>query len=514
MQVTERESVGRRLETWPAWPALLVGLFTAVGGALRLAVAGQDVFADELSTYWIVTTNGFGGVLSTVHSNAEITPPLSFLAAWLTTRIDVTPELLRASSLLAGIATIPATYLLGCRTVGRSAGLVAAALTTLAPFMVYYSAEARGYALMMALGVVSTLALLTAVDSGRARWWVVYAVASCAAVYTHYTVVFLLGAQLLWLLWTHPEARRPAIVANIAAAGAFLPWLSGLIKDFSSPTTDILTALQPFDAEHVRISLGHWSIGYPYASAAGLRDIPGRAALVLLALAVAVALVGLVMRRGDQGSERELVYTDRRTLLIVALALSVPLGAALWSAVGTTTLFSTRNLAASWPPLALSLATLLVAAGPRLRLAAVALAVASFAIGAAKLLQDEFQRPDYEAVAGFVKGNAAPGDVVIDETGVLSPGPLSHLDVVLDRPLRAFRSRAPQEHDHPFTIFDPNVTPAEATRKAIAAAEGGRIFLATDVRGAALKRPFGPYRLVETRRYPGIINLVVDVYAD
>lgn len=40
--------------------------------------------------------------ISTVHTDIEITPPLYFVAAWLATRIDLTPELLRASSLFAG----------------------------------------------------------------------------------------------------------------------------------------------------------------------------------------------------------------------------------------------------------------------------------------------------------------------------------------------------------------------------------------------------------------------------
>ena len=166
-------SAGRRL----AAPAL-VGLLTAAGLALRLAVAHQSLFADELSTYWIVTAHDLGGVLSTVHSNAEITPPLYFVAAWLATQISHAPELLRAPSLIAGTATIPLVYLLGMRTLGRAAALVAMALTAVAPFMVYYSAEARGYGVMMALTVLSTLAMLIAVDCGRARWWVVYALAS------------------------------------------------------------------------------------------------------------------------------------------------------------------------------------------------------------------------------------------------------------------------------------------------------------------------------------------------
>ena len=131
-----------------------------VGATLRLIVAGQSLFADELSTYWVVIEHGFGGMLSTINGDAEITPPLYFIASWLTTRLGVTPELLRAPSLVAGRATIPLIYLVGCRTVGRTAALLAATLTTLSPFAIYYSAEARGYALMIAFVVGLTLAML------------------------------------------------------------------------------------------------------------------------------------------------------------------------------------------------------------------------------------------------------------------------------------------------------------------------------------------------------------------
>jgi MFS family permease len=492
------------------WAPLAVAAVTLVGAALRVAVAHQSLFADELSTYWIVSTRGLGGVLSTVHSNAEITPPLSFVLGWLATRIDLTPEMLRLPSLVAGIATIPIVYQLGLRTVGRAAGAVAASLTALAPFMIYYSGEARGYALVMAFVALSTLTMLIAVDIGRARWWVAYAAFSGAAIYTHYTCVFVLGVGLTWLLWAHPEARRPALLAGLAVLVAYIPWLSGLRNDLKSPTTDILSALQPFDALHVRLSIEHWSVGYPYASIAPLRDLPGRPALVLLGLALAVAAAGLVVRFGrDRRSRR--AFHDRRLLLIVALALATPVGEALFSAFGSTTLFSTRNLASSWPAFALSLAALLLSAGPRLGLLAVALAIASFAIGAAKMLQDRFQRPDYAAAGAYIDRSAAPGDAVIDESGVLSPGPLTHLDPVLHRPLRVFRANAPRERQHPFTVFDPVVSPAAASRRAVAT--GGRhVFLVSDVAGARALRRLPGYRAVAILTYPGVLRVVVRTY--
>ena len=78
---------------------------------------------------------------------------------------------------------------------------------------------------------------------------------------------------------------RPA-----AAAAAYLPWLTGLRNDLSSPTTDILSALQPFDPYHVGLTALHWSVGYPYATV-GMAEVPGVAGLAML-------------RRGAAGGRR------------------------------------------------------------------------------------------------------------------------------------------------------------------------------------------------------------------
>ena len=498
-------------------PAVAVAALTVLGLALRVAVADETVFGDELSSWWIVSTNGLGGVLSTVHSDAEISPPLFFVASWLATQIDLTPELFRAPSLVAGVVSIPLVYLVGLRTVGRAAALVGTAAITLSPFLIYYSAEARGYALMMAFVVASTLALLVAAESGRTFWWVVYAVCSCAAMYSHYTAAFALGGQVLWLFWAHPGARRACLLANAAAALAFLPWISGLLADFDSPTTEILSAINPFGWEYAWTSLSHAAVGYPYGST-DLGELPGVPALVMFAVALVLATGAVVLRAVGSRRDGRLRRPAPGLVLVVVLALSVPVGEALVSAAGTN-LFGGRNLVAGLPAAALCLGALLVGAGPRLRFVCVPLALGCLAVGAVMML--EGQRPNYRAAAADVERRSAPGDVVID-AAVLSPGPYSPLDLALERPHRVLRSGAPQQNERPFGVFDRRVTRAQAAKAAIAAADRGRIFVVSapqanqpGLRGrpptAASFRP--AYRLVETRTYPGSSELKLQVWA-
>ena len=507
-------------------PVALVVL-TVFGAVIRLVVAHQSLFGDELSTYWIVAAHGLHGVLSLLWGtasfhHAEISPPLSFVASWFTIQLGHSAILLRLPSLIAGTLSIPLVYLLGRRTFGARAAWVAAVLTTLSPFMVYYSTEARAYGLMMAFTIGSTLSLLSAIDTGRRRWWVSYAVCSCAAFYSHYTCFFVLATQLVWAWLSHPALRRPLLAANFGAAVGVVPWLPGLHNDLTSPTVKILSALSPFTWHDVRVAIGHWALGYPYANSISLGGLPGPLALVALGLCVLLAAGAIARRRGG-GSGLD-PHPDHRLGLLVALAVATAVGEALASAVSTH-VFGVRNLAASWPALGLCFAALLVAAGPRVRLVTVGLAVLAFAIAAVDLLLPANRRPDYAAAATLIEHGSPHVSVVIDETGEISPGPLTPLDVALSHPVATVRAGAPAERDHPYSFTDPLVGIDAATREAVAIANGGPIAVVSTLsppgditalqqRTTPRTAPIpAPYRLIATHTYAGIARVQVKVYA-
>lgn len=517
-----------------AIPLVLAGL-VVVGGVIRFIVAGQDLFADELATYWIAATKGLPDVVETVGTTAEISPPLGFILSWFTTEVgtrlslDFSSELLRLPALVAGIATIPLVYAIGVRTVTRGAALLAAALTTLSPFMIFYSAEARGYGVMMALVLLSTLFLLLAVDRGRTRWWAAYAICVCLAAYTHYTSVFVLGAQVVWAFWAHPGSRKPLVLATAAAGLAYVPWLPSLKEDLDSPTTVVLSALSPFDLESIKVYLGHWTLGYPFSTNAPLRDLPGIPGLGLIAAAIVVGAIGLFRARPRLGAW--FAVNDRRILLVLFLALATPLTEAVASLVGTN-VFSTRNLAASWPYLALAGAALITIGSIRLRVAAAALAVAGFGFGAAQMLTTDFERPNFSDVAEFVR--EGPRGVLVDAAAI-TPGPLTNFEVEGSSPgAEVFRLNTPEQKAKPFNIADRRTEPAELAERAVEAADGGPITVVTnefvesarptaagatvEVTGAgALAAEFiallpPSYELAERRLFPGLVTLQALVF--
>jgi dolichyl-phosphate-mannose-protein mannosyltransferase len=407
----------------------LVAAVTVLGLLVRLPSFGDSLFGDELSTYFIVTGHSLGHVVYLLEGghSIDLNPPLYFMLAWLAERLGESNELLRLPSLIAGTAAIPLTYLLGVRTLDRGAALVGSAVVALSPFLIFFSTEARPFALLLLFTLLSTLALLQAIDTGRAGWWAAYAACSCAATYTSYMAIFVLVAQFGWALWRKPRARPALLLANAAAAVAYLPWLPPLIDDSGSPGVKVPELTTPFGFDSLRTALGRWSIGHPFAT---LSTVPGDLALGLIAAALAIAVVGLGMRiAGARRVGRPLRPASGLTLVLL-LALATPVGAALYSWLGPHSVWDNRQLIASTPELALLAGALVTAAGARVRVLASALLIAGFTIGATKVLEASTHRPDYAGAAGFITGAARPGDPVLDFP-LATPGPLTGLEAEL-----------------------------------------------------------------------------------
>jgi mannosyltransferase len=479
------------------WSLLLIGAITVAGLLFRLPSFDDSLFGDELSTYYIVTGHGLGRVIHLLAGHSvDLSPPFYLALAWAIEKLGDSAQALRLISLLAGTATIPLTYLLGLGTVGRGAARVAAALIALSPFLIFYSTEARAYALVAVLVLMSTLALLQAVRAGGVGWWVTYAACSCAAMYTHYTAVFVLATQFAWALWTAPRAWRALVAANAAAALGYLPWLPTLLDNTRSPGARTIGILEPFGIHAIRVDLERWSIGHPYLP---LGSMPGPVAALMIAAGLTAGLVGVALR---MWRARARASPSPEVVLVAALALATPVEAAIYSAIGNT-VWEPRNLIVSWPGLALGIGALVTGAAGLLRLAAVGLVVAGFAVGAVKMLGASAQRPDYRAAARFIDSIDAAGGPVV-EVPVPRPGPLAPLG---DVALGGYRPSRPPRHDvlrlgaptlgaelraRPYALLQ---APAaqEIARRAAALARGGMlvVFSPGSASIATLRSPNG-----------------------
>ncbi len=187
---------------------------------------------------------------------------------------------LRSLSALAGLLSVAVVYRIGREMAAGTPGssykfaLLAAFLAALSPFQVYYSQEARMYALLTLEGSVLMWSLLAmrrrvvaqGLSPSLARYAALYLLAAAAGLWTHYIFALLVaaagGAAVWWLLGSRDtlraEGREPGLdtvvyggtsdrwkpfflflILNFLALLAYSPWLpTGIERLLSWPSQE------------------------------------------------------------------------------------------------------------------------------------------------------------------------------------------------------------------------------------------------------------------------------------
>lgn len=215
---------------------LALAALTVLGLTLRLVHLGRfEMWVDEAATWWfarLVWTEG-----ASLLASAEPTPPVyyAFIGLWM--RLFGEAEwILRLPSALAGAATIPLLYDLGRRLFSGRVGWMAAVLLTVHPLHVFYSREARVYALLLCLTCALFLTLWRALE--RETWgsWSLFGgclVAICSLHVSGFFLGITIGLQILVLGRSWRGRWRGLLVAALAGmtlvpyVGWALPQLEG-----------------------------------------------------------------------------------------------------------------------------------------------------------------------------------------------------------------------------------------------------------------------------------------------
>ncbi len=206
--------------------ALLVVIVAVAAGMRFHGLAAQSLWNDELNT-WEGTR--YPGA-------PEISPPLYF--AGMRAAVACLGEsewALRAPSAAAGTLAVLVMFLVGRRLYSDLVGLISAALMAVMWCPVYFSQEARPYALLLLTALLSTWLWIEVVgrlcDGKRPGWGsgAGYVVAAIATCYTHYFGLYLVLLQSLaaagYVAWKRPRALGWVVALYAAVALAFLPWV-------------------------------------------------------------------------------------------------------------------------------------------------------------------------------------------------------------------------------------------------------------------------------------------------
>ncbi|MGN6254788.1 MAG: glycosyltransferase family 39 protein [Solirubrobacterales bacterium] len=385
-------------------PAALAAA-VALGAALRFSTLGvQGYHHDEIITVARVLPGGFLHMLHRVRES-ESSPPLYYVVAWPWSKLFGTGEWgMRSLSALLGSATIPVAFLAGREALDERAGLTAAAIAAVNPMLIWYSQEARSYAMLVFFGALSLFFFLRVLRTGGSRDLAGWALASAAALCSHYFAGFQVAIEGIWLLLALGR-RRQVLAAVGATAAVGLALLPLLLSQINGTHLGWIGSMSlPFRLFETGASFLAGETGHVIAEA------PRHRFALLPALVVGAALLSLA-RRGSSEERRAAVPP-------LALGLGIVAAATLAALAGKDYVIE-RNLLPALLPLALVVAIgLSVRRGRRVGLLLTAvLCVYWLGFGIYVALTPNLQRPDFRAVAERLGRPRGPRAIVGWELG-------------------------------------------------------------------------------------------------
>jgi uncharacterized membrane protein len=296
----------------------LIGLLLilAVACGLRVWKLGSLSFwYDEVVTMRLAQAPGPLAIVDRLNEIDATRAPLHpiLLQTWIKA-FGSTEASARSLSVLFGVATIALVWWIGRMTFDPATGLWAAWLAAVSPLLVYYSREARMYALLVMLSCLCwglLLSLKTVNRKATTPTQCAYILGLAALIYTHPLGLLMAGALALASLVGSREfftTRRRWLRVHAFSLLLAAPWLR---RYFDHPP-EFLSGRLP-----IKFLLGT-PIGFV-----------GGNALVLLGLA-ALAAFGLVRRRSPQQGASSIGLTCLLIWLILPPGLLY-----LYSWVGT-----------------------------------------------------------------------------------------------------------------------------------------------------------------------------------
>lgn len=408
-------------------PRVVAGRTAVIATAVALAVRlfrlnFQSLWLDEVLTYLNSQTSLHQLVVDPV-VDPNIPPLYYVLIHWvlLLGRDEVA---LRLPSVVAGVLTVPLVFALGRRWLGAAAGAAAAVLLAISPFHVWYSQEARPYALLLLLGVAAMWLLERLRDDPTRRGErVAFVLVAAATFYCHTVAIPLLVVLAGYAGLTADPGRRREWLVTFAAVG--LVAAPALLRLLLIPPTVSANSQYRFDPAHVGYTF--WAFGTGFSLGPNLIELRTQGVASLrehgLLIGAASAVLAVVLFAGA----RRLRTAPAAVRGVLAAWLFFPVAFAVLGTLITKHPYNVRYAILAFPPFVLCLAAGLTGFRARTaRIAAAAALVTVSALSLANYFSDpSYQREDNRGAARFLQAHARPGDLVIVSAGYTAV-PLRH----------------------------------------------------------------------------------------
>ncbi|HEY3017749.1 MAG TPA: glycosyltransferase family 39 protein [Gaiellaceae bacterium] len=231
IELTSRTSVVTRARTrvqevdvfWAGTAAVTAALAAVLAWFLKAWPPHED---EALALF--VGRGSLWSVLHTVIAERG-GAPLHFVFAWIVVQLGGGLTALRVISLLFAVASVPLIALLGARLADRMVGLVAAAFAAGSWVLLFHGIYGRMYSLFLFTSLLSFLALLSALESGRGRPFALWGLALLAVLASHPYGVLVIAAQGLFVVLRRERVREALVTLAVLGVVGIPFWWADLV---------------------------------------------------------------------------------------------------------------------------------------------------------------------------------------------------------------------------------------------------------------------------------------------
>lgn len=237
------------------------------GAVLRLnGIKSRDFWFDEAFT-GILLREPWGRMMEIIISDTH--PPLYyFLLKPIGALFHYSPVSLRSLSFLWGMVTLYLVYRFTKELFSERAAIYATSIAALSPFAIYYSQEARSYAMLAGSIMVACYCFMLALRTKQLGWFATWGMVMGLACLTHYMA--LICTPLFAGIWYLHErqSREKKIEYTGVCLGyfvqliLFLPWLPFFLKQFRN-REDLIQWIEPATIPYVFETLTIFFFGSP-----------------------------------------------------------------------------------------------------------------------------------------------------------------------------------------------------------------------------------------------------------
>lgn len=233
----------------------LVAILLIVAGLRRMYhIDHVGLWSDELWGVFACSQGSWRAMIQDLIHNDSHPPGYQTLLYWWMKVFGEADIALRIPSVIAGVAAVAFTYLLGERHCSVIAGVIAATLVTGSFQAIYYSQEARAYSFLiffsplMAMSFIDLFVSKTPSKYSLPVFWSV----STALMYFHYVGFVLVGAAFLLAIffWLYDKREKGHLQIVFKAFAPclllYLPWLPVMYQhmvhspeSWSTPVPDL-----------------------------------------------------------------------------------------------------------------------------------------------------------------------------------------------------------------------------------------------------------------------------------